>query len=95
MKRKIVILGATGTVGSKISENLLNDGHHVTVIARNIERLEKFRSMGAQIIASDVNDVEILTDAFKDADSAFLILPDNVKAENTRALSKTDHIKLY
>ncbi|MBF4515873.1 NmrA family NAD(P)-binding protein [Flavobacterium sp. ANB] len=84
MKRRIVILGATGTVGSKISENLLRAGHHVTVIARNIERLEKFRKMGAEIISGDVNDVEILTDAFKDADSAFLILPDNVMAENTR-----------
>lgn len=84
MKRKIVILGATGTVGSKISENLLSDGHHVTLIARNIERLKKFQGMGAEIISGDVNDVEILTNAFKNADSAFLILPDNVKAENTR-----------
>ncbi|MBF4473771.1 NAD(P)H-binding protein [Flavobacterium sp. HJJ] len=88
MKRKIVILGATGTVGSKISENLLNEGHHVTVIARNAERLEKFRAMGAEIIAGDVNDVVVLTNAFKNADSAFLILPDNVKAENTRAYQR-------
>ncbi len=84
MKRKIVILGATGTVGSKISEILLHEGHQVTVIARNPEKLEKFRSRGAEIIAGDVNDVETLTGAFKNADSAFLILPDNVKAENTR-----------
>lgn len=84
MKRKIVILGTTGTVGSKISENLLNEGHHVTLIVRNIERLEKFRTMGAEIIVGDVNNVEILTNAFKNADSAFLMLPDNVKAENTR-----------
>lgn len=84
MKRRIVILGATGTVGSKISEILLNEGHQVTVIVRNPERLEKFRSRGAEIIAGDVNDVETLTGAFKNADSAFLILPDNVKAENTR-----------
>lgn len=84
MKRKIVILGATGTVGSKISEKLLKEGHQVTVIARNPEKLEKFRSMGAEIIAGDINDVEMLTSAFKNADSAFLILPDNVKAKNTR-----------
>ncbi|MFH7017335.1 SDR family NAD(P)-dependent oxidoreductase [Flavobacterium sp. FlaQc-47] len=84
MKRRIVILGATGNVGSKIAENLLNEGHNVIVIARNTERLEKFRSMGAEIIAGDVNDAEVLTNVFKNADSAFLILPDNVKAENTR-----------
>jgi len=38
MKKKIVILGATGTVGSKISEILLKDGHQVTLIARHAQK---------------------------------------------------------
>jgi uncharacterized protein YbjT (DUF2867 family) len=38
MKKKIVILGATGTVGSKISEILLNEGHEVALIARHTEK---------------------------------------------------------
>jgi uncharacterized protein YbjT (DUF2867 family) len=84
MKKKIVVLGATGTVGSKIAENLLKEGHQVIVIARHTDKLEKYRSMGAEIIAGDVNDAETLTKAFKDADSAFIILPDNPKAEDTR-----------
>ncbi|KQT27631.1 hypothetical protein ASG22_20280 [Chryseobacterium sp. Leaf405] len=88
MKRKIVILGATGTVGSKIAENLLNDGHQVTLIARHPEKLEKYRSLGAEIIAGDITDVETLTSAFASADSAFILLPDNVKAENTRAYQR-------
>ena len=88
MKKKIVILGATGTVGSKISEILLSEGHQVTVMARHTERLEKFRSMGAEVLTGDVNQVETLTSAFKNADSAFLILPDNPKAENTRAYQR-------
>jgi uncharacterized protein YbjT (DUF2867 family) len=88
MKKKIVILGATGTVGSKISENLLNDGHQVTFIARHTEKLEKYRSLGAEIIAADITDVETLTSVFKNADSAFVLLPDNVKAENTRAYQR-------
>lgn len=88
MNRKIVILGATGTVGSKISEILLNEGHQVTVMARHTKRLEKFRSMGAEVLTGDVNDVDILIKAFKNADSAFLILPDNPKAENTRAYQR-------
>jgi uncharacterized protein YbjT (DUF2867 family) len=84
MKRNIVILGATGTVGSKIAENLLNDGHHVTLMTRHTDKLEKYRNLGAEIIAGDITDVEALTKAFKNADSAFVLLPDNVKAENTR-----------
>jgi uncharacterized protein YbjT (DUF2867 family) len=88
MKKKIVILGATGTIGSKIAENLLNDGHQVTLIARHTEKLEKYRSLGAEIIAGDITDVETLTNAFKKADSAFVLLPDNAKAENTRAYQR-------
>lgn len=94
MKKKIVILGATGTVGSKISENLLKEGHRVTVIARHAERLERFRSMGAEIIAGDVTDVEILTSVFRNADSAFVLMVDNVKAENTRAYQRQVTSKL-
>jgi uncharacterized protein YbjT (DUF2867 family) len=88
MKRKIVILGATGTVGSKIALNLLNDGHEVTLVARHTDKLERYRSLGAQIIAADITDVETLTNAFKNADSAFVLLPDNVKANNTRLFQR-------
>ena len=88
MKRKIVILGATGTVGSKISEILLNEGHQITLIARHTDKLEKHRNMGAEIITADITDVETLMNAFKKADSAFVLLPDNVKAENTRAYQR-------
>lgn len=86
--KKIVILGATGTVGSKIPEILLKEGNQVTVMARHSDRLQKFKSMGAEVIIGDVNDVNTLINAFKNADSAFLILPDNAKAENTRAYQR-------
>lgn len=88
MKKRIVVLGATGTVGSKVTEILLNEGHEVVIITRSAEKLEPFRKRGAEIIKGDLNDADILTSAFKNADSAFLILPDNVKAENTRAYQR-------
>lgn len=88
MKKRIVILGATGTVGSKVAEILLNQGHQVAIFARSIEKLGQLRSLGAEIVKGDVNDVDMLTAAFKNADTAFLILPDNVKAENTRAYQR-------
>ena len=94
MKKKIVILGATGTVGSKISEILLSEGHEVTLIARHTEKLESYHSLGAEIIAGDITDVETLTKAFKNADSAFVLMPDNVKAENTRAYQRMVTSKL-
>jgi len=94
MKKKIVILGATGTVGNKISAILLNEGHQVTLIARHTEKLEKFRELGATIVTADITDVDTLTTAFKAADSAFILMPDNVKAENTRAYQRQVTSKL-
>lgn len=88
MKKKIVVLGATGTVGSKIAAILLNEGHQVTLVARHTEKLEAYRNRGAAIVAADITDVDTLTDAFKNADSAFVLMPDNVKAENTRAYQR-------
>nr|WP_225587177.1 NAD(P)H-binding protein [Algoriphagus sp. Y33] len=88
MKKNIVVLGASGTVGSKIAEILLKEGHQVTLLARHTEKLEKFRNRGAEVLSGDVSNVEVLTNAFKNADSAFLILPDNAKAMNTRAYQR-------
>lgn len=87
--KKIVILGASGTVGSKIAKILLEEGkHQVKLLARNPEKLKDFQNLGAEIITGDVNDVNVLTKTFATADSAFLILPDNVKAEDTRAYQR-------
>lgn len=47
MKKRIVVLGATGTVGSKVTEILLNEGHEVVIITRSAEKLEPFRKRGA------------------------------------------------
>ncbi len=87
--KKIVILGATGTVGSKIAKVLLEEGkHQVKLLARNPEKLKDLEALGAEIILGDVTDVNVLIKTFATADSAFLMLPDNVKAENTRAYQR-------
>jgi uncharacterized protein YbjT (DUF2867 family) len=88
MKKQIVIIGATGTVGSKVAEILINEGHLVKLITRNPEKLQLLQNRGAEIVEGDVNNVEILSETFKNADSAFLILPDNTKAENTRTYQR-------
>jgi len=36
----ILILGATGRVGSQIVNHALHDGHHVTVLVRTPEKIQ-------------------------------------------------------
>lgn len=60
----------------------------MTLVARHTEKLETYRDQGAEIIAAEITDADQLTRAFTGADSAFVLLPDNVKAENTRAYQR-------
>jgi uncharacterized protein YbjT (DUF2867 family) len=89
MKKTIVVLGATGNVGGKISEILLKAGHHVKVIARTADKLKKFSDMQAEAIPADITDVGALTKAFKHADSAFVLTPPNFTSINSREYQRT------
>jgi uncharacterized protein YbjT (DUF2867 family) len=88
MKKTITVLGASGKNGSKISAILLKEGHHVKLVAKTAENLEKFREMGAEVIPGDITDVDILTKAFKNADSAFVLLPPNFTAISYREFQR-------
>lgn len=87
-KKTIVILGATGKVGSKISEILLKEGHHLKMVAKTVTNLKKFSDIGAEVIAADITDSDILTNLFKNADSAFVMTPPDFAAINYRAFQR-------
>lgn len=75
-----VITGATGNIGSKIAWNLLNRGHKVRVIGRELTKLQPFVTKGAEAAVGNLEDTEFLTNAFKGATAVFTILPPNMNA---------------
>lgn len=88
MKKTITVLGATGKVGGKISEILLKEGHHLKLIAQTSDKLKKFEDMGAEIIPADITNVDVLTKAFENADSAYVFTPPNFTATNYREFQR-------
>ena len=50
----LVITGATGNIGSKITMNLLKQGRKVRVIGRDATRLQPFVDEGAQATVGDL-----------------------------------------
>lgn len=58
---KIAIIGATGTIGSKVTAILLDRGHHVTAIARNPNSLQD--RPGLEKRAADIFDFKQLRSA--------------------------------
>ena len=49
---KVAVIGGTGRIGSKITAELLQRGHTVTVIARNPEKAESMATSLPRVSAS-------------------------------------------
>ncbi len=64
---KLVIFGATGRVGSNVLARALQDGHGVTVLVRNPEKIAE-DSPHLQVIQGDVRRREDVEQAVKGAD---------------------------
>ena len=79
-----VIMGATGNIGSKLADILLDKGKKVKAIGRSAERLQPFVDHGAIPAVGDVSDVEFLTHTFKAADVVFALIPPNYQTKNFR-----------
>ncbi len=75
--KKIVVIGATGKVGSKVSNLLLEQGYQPTLIARNAEKLAPFAKRGAHVVATSVADVAKLTAALSGADVVLTMIASN------------------
>jgi len=65
---KIFITGATGYIGSVITEKLLQKGYEVVGLARSESSAQKLRDQGAEVIMGDLDDHEVLTTAAGMAD---------------------------
>ncbi len=79
-----VIMGATGNIGSKLANLLLDNGKKVKVIGRSAERLKQFVDHGAETAAGEVSDVGFLTNVFKGADAVFALIPPPYTANDFR-----------
>ncbi|UCG61025.1 MAG: NmrA family NAD(P)-binding protein [Candidatus Zixiibacteriota bacterium] len=85
----IVITGATGNIGSKITSKLLNQGKKVRVIGRDAKRLQVYVDQGAEAFVGDLSDQQFLTRAFKGATVVFCMIPPNLTAKNVNDYQRT------
>ena len=60
---KIAITGATGFVGAHLANRLESEGHELVLIAR------RSRKDDARLVASDLSDVDVLSESFKGCDA--------------------------
>jgi uncharacterized protein YbjT (DUF2867 family) len=80
----IVITCATGNTGRPAAEALLAKGEKVRVIGRTASSLESFGQKGAEVFIGDVENAASMSDAFREADSVFLVIPQVLDREDYR-----------
>ncbi|WP_234358179.1 NmrA family NAD(P)-binding protein [Metapseudomonas resinovorans] len=73
--KMITVMGATGHTGKRIVEQLLNAGESVRALGRSAERLAALKGAGADVMAGEPNDSAYLTEAFREADVVYTLLP--------------------
>lgn len=80
-----VITGATGNIGSNITDTLLAAGEQVRVISRKREHLQRFVDRGAEAIIGDLKNGAFLAEAFRGATAVFAMIPPEYTAGDFRA----------
>ncbi|WP_434641528.1 NmrA family NAD(P)-binding protein [Achromobacter piechaudii] len=70
-----IIMGGTGHVGAATARALLARGAEVTILTRSAARAAHWRTLGADIVQADVEDVASLRAAFRRGRRAFLLNP--------------------
>jgi uncharacterized protein YbjT (DUF2867 family) len=80
-----VILGATGNIGSVITNALLAKGEKVRVVGRSAGKLQPFIDKGAVPFPAEIRDVAALTKALEGARAAFLLIPPDMSSPDYRA----------
>jgi uncharacterized protein YbjT (DUF2867 family) len=86
----IAVMGASGNIGSRLTEHLLAGGHTVRAIGRSAEKLAGARARGAEVLSGDAADTAFLSRAFTGADGAFTMVPPNPVSPD--ALAEMDRI---
>jgi uncharacterized protein YbjT (DUF2867 family) len=79
-----VVTGATGNIGKVLTETLLAKGKKVRAVGRSSERLQQLVEKGAEAFVGSVTDAAAMTNAFDGAQAAFLMVPPNYAAEDSR-----------
>ncbi len=82
---KIVLTGSLGHISKPLAEQLVREGHEITVISSNAEKQKEIESLDASAAIGSVLDTDFLQAAFTNADAVYCMIPPNFMAPDPRA----------
>ncbi|WP_411811969.1 NAD(P)H-binding protein [Chryseobacterium scophthalmum] len=79
---KIIITGSLGNVAKPLVQQLIGEGHDITVISSNETKKDEIEALGAKAAIGSITDLDFLVKTFEGADAAFLMTPPNMGGIN-------------
>jgi len=74
---KITITGSLGHISKPLTENLIRQGHEVTLISSNPDKKAEITTLGANPTIGSLEDLKFLTHAFTEAEAVYTMVPPN------------------
>ena len=72
---KIVVTGSLGNISKPLTEQLVQQGHSVTLISSDSKRQQAIKSLGATPAIGSLKDVDFLKNTFMGADAVYCMIP--------------------
>jgi uncharacterized protein YbjT (DUF2867 family) len=86
---KIILTGSLGNISKPLSINLIEKGHHVTVVSSNTNKADEIKALGAIPAIGSVKEEDFLAEVFKGADLVYLMVPNDFSTNDMRNHGKT------
>jgi uncharacterized protein YbjT (DUF2867 family) len=74
---KVIVTGSLGNISKPLTKDLVQKGHHVTVISSNKEKQPDIEALGATAAIGSLEDVGFLASTFTGADAVYTMVPPN------------------
>jgi uncharacterized protein YbjT (DUF2867 family) len=84
----ITLTGSLGNISRRIAEQLIAQGHDVTVISHDPEKKAAIEAMGATAAIGSIEDVSFLVAAFSGARAVYTMVPPSRDTSDMEALMK-------
>ena len=82
---KIILTGSLGNISQPLATTLVQQGHTVTVISRQLAKQAEIEALGASAATGSLEDADFLTHTFAGADAVYAMVPPNFAAPDLRA----------
>ncbi len=70
--KNILVIGASGFVGSYLARQLLSEGYHIRCLARNPQKVRDLADSGCEIVEGDITSLSSFEHALESVDAVYI-----------------------